>query len=120
MNYNILTYGIYLLVTMVVVIYVGAVLFRNGRPFLINTFTGDIALADALNKVLLAGYYLVNTGYVVLALKVWDKVDTLTEMADVLGFKTGIILLTLGIMHLFNVVCLIAIGKNRKQRTIHK
>ncbi len=120
MNYNILTYGIYLLVTIIIVLFVGAVLFKNGRPFLINTFTGDEILADSLNKILLAGYYLVNTGYVVLALRVWEKVESLSQMCTLLSFKAGTIVMTLGIMHMFNVLCLVAIGKKRKQRTINK
>ncbi|MDQ3049154.1 MAG: hypothetical protein M3R27_16535 [Bacteroidota bacterium] len=119
MNYNIFTYGIYLLITIILVLYVGAVLFKNGRPFLINTFSGDVTLADALNKVLLAGYYLVNTGYVILALKVWETVESPLQMYNVLSYKTGCITIALGCMHLFNVFCLLAIGKNRKQKINH-
>jgi hypothetical protein len=115
MNYNILTYIFYLLITLFVVLYVGSVLYRNGRPFLINTFKGDSSIADALNKVLLAGYYLINTGYTIMVLKIWDKVANLEQMMNVLSVKAGWIILILGIMHIINVILLLIVGRNKKE-----
>lgn len=120
MNYNILTYILYLLITLFVVVYVGHVLYTKGRPFLISTFKGDIALADALNKVLLAGYYLINAGYTIMVLRIWEKVNSPVDMMNVLSFKAGAIILTLGIMHIFNVIILIILGKNKKETTFYK
>jgi hypothetical protein len=121
MNYNVATYCNYLLLTLFVVFYIGNVLYRNGRPFLLNTFHGQAAVADAVNKVLLAGYYLLNMGYTVIVLKVWNRVGSCREMIEVLSMKVGVIVLTLGIMHLFNVLLLILVGKNKKETfSIHK
>ncbi|HEX8515077.1 MAG TPA: hypothetical protein VF868_02680 [Bacteroidia bacterium] len=119
MNYNILTYISYLLLTLYIVLYVGAVLFRRGRAFLVNTFKGDENTADSLNKVLLAGYYLVNAGYTIMALKVWETVGSFRETVEVLSIKAGVIILTLGVMHLFNVITLIIIGRRNKQININ-
>jgi hypothetical protein len=116
MNYNICTYVFYLLITLVVVLNVGHVLFKNGRVFLINTFNGNEVIADSVNKVLLAGYYLINAGYCITVLKVWETVISFQQMINVLSFKSGFIILTLGIMHLFNVLVLIRIGKNSKNK----
>lgn len=118
MNYNLLTYGSYLLITLFVILYVGSTLYKNGRPFLVNVFTGDITLADAINKILIAGFYLMNIGYTVVALKIWKPVTTCIEMLNAVGWKAGLILLALGIMHFFNVITLIAIGKNRKHHSV--
>ncbi|HEY0029523.1 MAG TPA: hypothetical protein VGC65_02100, partial [Bacteroidia bacterium] len=93
---------------------VGAVLFKNGRPFLINTFSGNQLTADAVNKFLLAGYYLVNIGYTVIALRTKAEIHSLTEMLNVLGCKAGTIILTLGLMHLINVMVLVCIGRNKR------
>ena len=103
------------MITLFVVLYVGTVLYKNGRPFLINTFTGDEMVADSVNKMLLAGYYLVNIGYAIIVLKVWEKVVSFKEMLDVLSLKAGIIILTLGIMHIFNIFSLVSIGKNKNK-----
>ncbi|MCW3103560.1 MAG: hypothetical protein JWO09_2000 [Bacteroidetes bacterium] len=113
MNYNVITYCLYLLITLFVVVYVGNMLFRNGCPFLLNTFGGNVQLADAINRILLAGYYLINIGYAVIVLKVWKQVASLQEMLDVLGNKAGTIILGLGIIHMFNVVVLAAIGRKK-------
>ncbi len=114
MNYNILTYIFYFLILLFVVLYVGAVLYKNGRPFLINTFSGNETVADAVNKFLLSGYYLTNIGYTIITLKVWDKVESPIEFANVLSLKVGTIVLTLGIMHCINIISLVAIGKRKK------
>jgi hypothetical protein len=113
MNYNVITYCLYLLITLFVILYVGNLLFRNGCPFLLNTFGGNVQLADAINKILLAGYYLINIGYAVIVLKVWKKVASLQEMMDVLGSKAGTIILGLGIIHIINVITLVAIGRKK-------
>jgi len=113
MNYNILTYILYFLILLFVVLYVGAMLYRNGRPFLVNTFSGNEAVADAVNKFLLAGYYLTNIGYTIIALKIWDKVGSAIQFLNVLSFKVGAIVLTLGIMHFINIISLVIIGKKR-------
>jgi hypothetical protein len=114
MNYNILTYCFYLLITLFVVFYVGHVLYKNGRPFLLECFRGNNILADAVNKILLAGYYLVNAGYAIIVLRIWSKISSLKQMLDVLGEKAGTIILTLGLMHVFNIIILILISRNKK------
>lgn len=116
MNYNILTYLFYFLILVFVVLYVGMVLYKGGRPFLVNTFSGNETVADAVNKFLLAGYYLTNIGYTVIALKIWDKVESPIQLLNVLSLKVGAIVLTLGIMHFINIISLVAIGKNRKSQ----
>ena len=120
MNYNIISYSFYFLILLFIVLYVGAVLYRNGRPFLINTFSGNILLADAVNKFLLVGYYLVNIGYTILFLKSTENIDSVMDVYNVLSVKAGAIVLTLGIMHFMNVILLIAIGKNRRQKHINQ
>lgn len=118
MNYNVLTYLLYLAIVLYVVIYVGTTLYRNGIHFLINTFHGDKVLAMALNKFLIAGYYLLNIGYSIIVLKIWQQVETFREMLEVLSFKAGGIILMLGIMHLFNLLCCVFTGKRKRNKTI--
>jgi hypothetical protein len=119
MNYNVLTYILYLAIILYVVIYVGAMLYRNGIHFLINTFHGDKILATALNKFLLAGYYLLNIGYSIIVLKIWQKVDSFQSMVEVLSFKAGGIILMLGAVHLFNLLCCVFIGKIKNNKKIN-
>ena len=120
MNYNLLTYLFYFLILLFVVLYVGMVLYKGGRPFLINTFLGNEMVADAVNKFLLAGYYLTNIGYTIIALKIWDKVESPIQLLNVLSSKVGAIVLTLGIMHVINIISLVAIGKRKKSHNTNQ
>lgn len=113
MNYNVLTYLIYITVILFVVLYVGATLYKNGEPFVINCLKGDRNIGLAVNKFLLVGYYLVNIGYSIMVLKGWQKVDSFQEMVEVLGFKIGGILITLAIMHYINIISLVVASKRK-------
>ena len=63
-----LEYGIYLLVSLSVTIWVGRTLFRSGRPFLLEAFHGNETMADSVNNLLIIGFYLVNAGFMLLFL----------------------------------------------------
>ena len=58
MDLHILTYSIYLPITILLTIWVANTLFRNGRVFLLEIFHGQSDIADAVNKLLLTGFYL--------------------------------------------------------------
>ena len=103
MNYTVATYIAYLLISIAVTIWVGHTLHVNGRVFLIDAFHGHDKLADSINHLLLVGFYLVNVGFVVLALKYGDKPETVQEVFEALSTKLGIVLLVLGAMHFCNL-----------------
>jgi hypothetical protein len=113
MNYNIIAYIVYFSIILFVVLYVGAKLFHNGGPFVLMCYHGNKGLAQAVNKFLLAGYYLMNIGYSILILKGWEKVASFTQLIELTTYKTGGIILLLGIMHYVNIISLIAIGQKR-------
>src|SRR3712207_7026266 len=54
-------------------------LFRSGRAFLIDAFHQNEALADSVNHLLVVGFYLINLGYVSLALKTTQSLETAGE-----------------------------------------
>ena len=118
MNYNILGYGIYFFILLVVILYVGNALFRNGRPFCINSMNGDTRMADAINRIRISGYYLINLGYTVFILMIREELPDVKRLIEVLGFKLGVIVLSIGLMHVMNVLVLLAIGRIKK-KTIH-
>ena len=103
MNYVILTYSIYLPVTMMITIWVARTLFRNGRVFLVDIFHGNKVLAESVNNLLLVGFYLINIGYSVHALSESAAITNLQQTIERLSLKTGTIILILGAMHFFNL-----------------
>jgi hypothetical protein len=120
MNYNVVTYFAYFLIILFVVLYVGGRLYRHGEAFVDNCFLGDIKISRAVNKFLLSGYYLMNIGYSIFVLSGWEKVNSLVNMLEVTAYRSGTIILMLGIMHYINIISLIAIGRKRDHTTIHQ
>jgi len=64
------TYGVYLVVSVQLMVWVARTLFVNGRVFLVDVFRGDEALGDSVNRLLVVGFYLINLGYISLTLRV--------------------------------------------------
>src|SRR5215210_5601547 len=104
MNAQVITYIVYLVVSIGLTIWVARTLFKNGRVFLVDVFRGSEALADAVNHLLVVGFYLINLGYVSLALKLGYSVDSASEGIEALSWKVGLVLLVLGAMHFFNLI----------------
>ena len=102
-SYPAISYAIYLVVSVGITIWVARTLFKNGRVFLVDSFVGNEALADSVNHLLVVGFYLINIGYVSLALKYGDRPTSLDTMIEGLSTKVGIVMLVLGGMHFFNM-----------------
>jgi hypothetical protein len=115
MNYFILTYLVYLLVSIELTVWVARVLFKNGRIFLVDIFHGNNELADSVNKLLVVGFYLINIGYMSLALKETGGIPNTQVVVEVLSYKLGWIILILGAMHFLNLVVFFKL-RNRAKR----
>ncbi len=97
------SYAAYLALSLGLTIWVGQTLHRNGRIFLVEAFHGQEPLADSVNHLLLVGFYLINVGYVSLALKYGEKPTNLQQAIEFLSTKVGIVLVVLGVMHFLNL-----------------
>src|ERR1700752_1265992 len=103
MDVKVVTYLVYLAISIGLTVWVARTLHRNGRPFLVEAFHDNEALADSVNHLLVVGFYLVNLGYVSLALKTTDALTDSGESIEVLSRKVGLVLLVLGGMHFANL-----------------
>jgi len=103
MDLVVVTYSIYLALSGVLTVWVAHTLHKNGRVFLVDVFRGNSALADSVNHLLVVGFYLINLGYVSLALKLGYEVSSARQTFEALGSQVGHVLLVLGGMHFFNL-----------------
>lgn len=103
MDTTLITYLAYVLISVALTVWVGRTLHRNGRAFLIDVFANREDLADSVNHLLVVGFYLVNFGYMSLALKLAERVTTATTAVEALSYKVGLVLVVLGGMHFFNL-----------------
>ena len=98
-----ITYTLYTIITVTLTIWVARTLHGNGRIFLVDAFHGNEAMADAVNKLLVVGFYLINFGFVALFLRFGEKPTTVIEGIEYIATKVGVVLVVLGIMHFFNM-----------------
>lgn len=98
------TYIGYVILSVFLTIWVAQTLHKNGRVFLVDVFDGNESLADSVNHLLVVGFYLINFGYVSLALKLSEYPTNSAQAIEQLSWKIGLVLLVLGGMHFFNLV----------------
>lgn len=103
MDLMVTTYAVYLLISVAMTIWVACTLSKHGQPFLIDVFSGNKEMANSVNHLLVVGFYLINLGYVSLALKLGYDVETMRGSIEALSEKIGFVLVVLGSMHFFNL-----------------
>jgi hypothetical protein len=116
MDIKVVTYLAYLAISIGLTVWVAQTLHSNGRAFLLDAFHQNEGLADSVNHLLVVGFYLVNLGYVSLALKTTQLLTDTGESIEVLSSKVGLVLLVLGGMHFFN---LYVFSKMRRRALLH-
>ena len=116
-RYLVPTYAIYLLLSIMLTVWVAKTLHHHGRVFLVTAFHGDEKLADSVNHLLVVGFYLINLGWVTLALRSEAALSTIAEVFELLSYKLGVVLLVLGVMHFFNIYVFNRMRKNAVYET---
>lgn len=109
-------YFSYLIISIGLTVWVARTLHRSGRVFLVEAFHGNTELADSVNHLLVVGFYLINVGYIALALRTDSPMSTFRQIIELESVKLGVVLLILGGMHFFNILVL-ARMRNRGNHT---
>ena len=107
---------IYILISASLTVWVGKTLFKNGRIFLLDSFNDNEPMADAVNHLLIVGFYLINFGLVSLFLRYGDKPHNMVEFIELMSIKIGVVLLILGVMHFFNMFNIAKMRKKSQKR----
>src|SRR5262245_12171276 len=97
------THLVYLALSIALTVWVARTLHRNGRVFLVDCFHGNTDLADSINHLLVVGFYLINVGFVSVALRFGVTAANPQEALESLSTKVGLVMLVLGVMHFFNL-----------------
>ena len=114
MNYNVFSYLIYLIITVCLTVWVARTLLKNGEIFLVDIFKGNHEMAGSVNKLLQVGFYLINIGYALSVLTIYDTFFDFQDMLEGLSVKVGTIILILGAMHFFNLFVLFKLRSKSK------
>jgi hypothetical protein len=112
-------YLIYAATAIGLVVFLARTLQRNGRVFLEDAFD-EPELAGAVNQLLVVGFYLLNLGYALLVYRIQPSYESLTLAFNELVVRIGLLLLSLGVIHLINMLVFwrIRVSRNRGQARV--
>ena len=94
-------YGIYTAAALGLTAALARTLFRYGAVFLRGVFE-ESDMAEAVNRLLVVGFYMLNLGYALLIFKT-QNAATGREAVELLVQKLGVLLATLGLIHFANM-----------------
>ncbi len=115
MDLRLIDYVVYLVASVLLTVWVGNTLFKNGRPFLVSVFQ-EAGLADSVNRLLVVGFYLVNLGAAALLINAGGAPAKVGDMIQETVTRIGVVLLVLGAMHFFNMLVFHIIRRPLRQR----
>jgi hypothetical protein len=116
----VVTYIAYLFISIALTVWVARTLHKRGAIFLVDAFHGNVELAASVNHLLVVGFYLINIGFVALALKTNANLTTSRAAIEMLADKLGWVLLILGGMHFFNLFVFSRIRNRAQTRVPHR
>lgn len=114
--YIILAYFIYLPITLLLTWLVAYNLFKNGLIFMRDIFFGREDIAKATNSLFKIGFYLLNIGFALYILRIYDALTGMQDTIEVLSSKIGGFSIYLGVMLFFNLYLFFRGKKVAKQR----
>jgi hypothetical protein len=113
----IVVYGIYIVIAAALTAWLARILFRSGVAFLHDVFVDRPELADAVNRLLVVGFYMLNLGYALYILRAARGLDVF-EAVQFLVNRLAVLLVTLAGMHFLNVFVFWRIRARREQRQL--
>lgn len=105
MDPKLAVYLAYLAITLGLTLWVGRTLLRHGQAFLRDVLPNG-ELAAAVTRMLVVGFYLLNLGYMAIAMKTYGEVTGPVDAVETLATKIGVIMLALVVVHLATVLLL--------------
>ncbi|CAM1361337.1 conserved membrane hypothetical protein [Tenacibaculum litoreum] len=112
-----ITYTLYLVISIVIVLYVGNYCFQNGKIYIRSYFPHKQELANGINNILLVAYYCLNIGLAVWSLASINKIMSIEEVVVELCSRVSFILIIIGILHFSNLYMVSVLHKKLKQKS---
>lgn len=114
--YIVVAYFIYLPIALLLTWLVAETLFRNGLIFMRDIFFGREEIAKATNSLFKIGFYLLNIGFALFILKIYNELTGMQDTIETLSSKIGGFSIYLGIMLFFNLYLFFRGKKVARQR----
>ena len=101
-SYLVPVYAVYIVVAVGLIVWLARTLFRHGEVFLEDVFENNPQMAQAVNRLLVIGFYMANLGYAGLLLRAEGAANAV-EGFEVLAQKLGVLLMSLAALHFVNL-----------------
>ena len=115
-QYIVTAYFIYLPVAILLTWFVAHTLFRNGLVFMRDIFFGREEIARATNSLFKIGFYLLNIGFALYIMQIYDDLKGVQGTIESLSSKLGGFSIYLCIMLFFNLYLFFRGKKVSKQK----
>jgi len=115
-TYIILAYFIYLPIALILTWIVAHNLFKNGLIFMRDIFFGREDIAKATNSLFKIGFYLLNIGFALYILRIYNALTGMQDTIEVLSSKVGGFSIYLGVMLFLNLYLFFRGKRVAKQR----
>jgi hypothetical protein len=113
----ILVYAVYAAVAVGLTAWLARTLSRNGAIFLHDVFQDRPGLAEAVNRLLVVGFYMLNLGYAFYVLRADRGLDAFQSVQFLVN-RLALLLVTLALIHFVNVLVFWRIRVRTEQRQL--
>lgn len=96
-------YLAYLAGSICLTVWIARTLFKHGEVFLEDVFVHNPRMANAVNRLLVVGFYLLNLGYAFVTLQADRSEVTPVQAIETLALKLGALMIALGVIHFGNL-----------------
>ena len=114
---NQITYITYILISSLIVIYVGNFCYKNGKIYILSYFQNDINYGNGINRLLRIAYYLLNIGLAIWSLHSMKNINNSTEMILEISSRLSYILLIIASLHFINIYSVYLFHKHIKNQS---
>lgn len=111
-----LTYIVYLILSIVTVLYVGNFCYQNGKTYILNYFPTKVKFANAINNSLRIAYYCLNVGLAIYTLNSLKEITELNEAIIEISLRFSYIVLVIAVLHFINIITIYFIYKHFKNK----
>lgn len=113
---NQITYLSYILISSLIVIYVGNFCYKNGKIYILSYFQNDINFGNGINKLLRIAYYLLNIGLAIWSLHSMREINNSVEVILEMSNRLSYILIIIASLHFINIYTVYLIHKHFKNQ----
>ncbi|MCA1834404.1 MAG: hypothetical protein ABR548_06990 [Actinomycetota bacterium] len=116
-TYVIGVYAAYAAIAVGLTAWLARTLSRNGAIFLADVFKDRAGLAEAVNRLLVVGFYMLNLGYAFYILRADSGLDAFGSIQFLVN-RLALLLVTLALIHFVNVLVFWKIRGRTEQRQL--